>query len=139
VPQDFSKYQELQASFDYLADQYQASVPKLRDFGFIGTVSRMPERISIRVEQAGQTAYSLDIGKGGGHGDDKLTFAVNQRGYSNAINGYATPFFDKEAQLPKLRVLNFSILPHSVQETDFAKEELFEILWGAMVDRLQNR
>jgi hypothetical protein len=138
VPQDFSKYLELQASFDYLADQFQAAVPQLQQVGFVGTVNRTHDRTSIRVERSGQTVYSLDIYRGGSFGDDKLTFGLDHnRLASSGISGYATPFFDKETQTPKLRMMNFSVLPQSLTETHFTKQQLFEQLWNAMVDRLQ--
>ena len=78
VPSDFSKYEELESVFDYFGDQFQAAVPQLRPRGFIGTVNRTHDRLSIRIEQRGQTVYALDIGKGGSWGDDMLTFAVGQ-------------------------------------------------------------
>jgi hypothetical protein len=139
VPQDFSKYQELQACFDYFGDQFQAGVPRLRDYGFVGTVSRTPERISIRVERADETMYALDIGKGGSFGDDTLTFSLNQSRIGGGINGYARRFFNQEEQTPKLHMMNLSVLRHRVTETDFTRQQLFEQLWDAMVERLQGR
>jgi hypothetical protein len=139
VPSDFSKYEELQASFEYLGNQFQAAAPQLRTRGFICTVNRTHDRISIRVEHRGATVYSLDIYKGGDMGDDKLTFGLgHHRGLSSGINGWAEPFFDKQAGRPKLKMMDFSVL-NSLGGSDrvLTKEELFQALWDRIVDQLE--
>jgi hypothetical protein len=138
VPAEFSKYQELQSAFDFLHDQFQLAVPRLRPLGFIGTVTRSDNHVSIRIESRGQTVYSLDITKGSGWGDDKLSFAVGRhRLPGNATNGWVTPFFDKLSGRPKLKMFNLSVLPQPETEREFTKEELFEALWDRMVEQLE--
>lgn len=135
---DFSVYQELQASFDYLGEQFKAAVPQLHSSGFVGTVSSSDDRLAIRIERGGQTVYALDIGKGGSFGDDQLTFAVNQRRGGGGINGYATPYFDREAQTPKLRMMDFSVFSQPGTDTAYTKQELFEKLWSKMIEHLES-
>ena len=139
VPADFSKYEELGVVFEYLADQFSAAAPQLRARGFIGTVNRNQDRISIRIEYRGRTVYSLDIYRGGSTGDDKLTFGLDHhRGLSSGINGWAEPFFDKQAGHPKLKMTDLSILGNfSVGERVLSKEELFRELWDRIVDQLE--
>jgi hypothetical protein len=137
VPADFSKYQALQATFDFLYGQFQAAVPQLHPLGFIGTVSRSDNQVSVRVEFRGETVYSLDIAKGGSWGDDNLTFAVGRHRVPSGINGWATPYFDKQAGQPKFKMLNFSVLAQSGGEQEFTQEELFRALWDRMVEQLE--
>lgn len=142
VPASFSKYRELDVVFDYLATQFEAALPQLDSTGFVGTLSRGEERLSIRVEHRGDTVYSLDASKGGGgFGDDRLTFGLgHHRGVSNGINGWVEPFFDKDAGQPKLKMMDFSMLggPGS-GEPILTKEELFDKLWQKIVAALESR
>jgi hypothetical protein len=139
VPADFSKYEELQLTFDYLGEQFRAAAPHLRTKGFVCTVSRTDERISIRIEHRGETVYSLDIYRGGSMGDDKLTFGLgHHRGLSSGINGWVQPFFDKQAGRPKLKMFDLSIFGgFGGGERDYSKEELFQALWDRIVDELE--
>jgi hypothetical protein len=139
VPSDFSKYEELQTSFEYLGSQFQAAAPQLRTKGFICTVNRTHDRIAIRVEHRSTTVYSLDIYKGGDMGDDKLTFGLgHHRGFASGINGWAEPFFDKQASRPKLKMMDLSVLNNlGGSERVLTKEELFQALWDRIVDQLE--
>jgi hypothetical protein len=141
VPTDFSKYEELQVVFDYLGEQLKAASSQLRTRGFVGTVNRTQDRVSVRIEHRGETVYSLDIYRGGSMGDDKLTFGVgHHRGLSSGINGWAEPFFDKQAGRPKLRMLDLSVLDSlGAGERELSKEELFQALWDRIVDQLETR
>jgi hypothetical protein len=139
VPVDFSKYEELQMVFDYLGEQFRAAVPHLRTKGFVGTVSRTDERISVRIEHRGETVYSLDIYRGGSMGDDKLTFGLgHHRGLTSGINGWAQPFFDKQAGYPKLKMFDLSVLGGlGGSERELTKEELFQALWDRIIEQLE--
>jgi TIR domain len=141
VPSDFSKYEELQVAFDYLGDQLKAAAPQLRTKGFVGTVNRTQDRISVRIEQHGETVYALDIYRGGSMGDDKLTFGIgHHRGLSSGINGWAEPFFDKQAGRPMLRMTDLSVLDTlGAGDRELSKEELFQALWDRIVDQLETR
>lgn len=141
MPANFSKYRELQVVFGYLAAQFEAALPQLDSIGFVGTLNRREERLSIRVEHQGDTVYSLDIYKDGSFGDDKLTFGLgHHRGVSSGINGWVEPFFDKQAGQPKLKMTNFSVL-RGAGSTDasLTKEELFGKLWEQIVSSLESR
>jgi hypothetical protein len=141
VPAEFSKYEELGVAFEYLGKQFTAAAPHLRTKGFICTVNRTQDRISIRIEHRGETVYSLDIYRGGSMGDDKLTFGVgHHRGLSSGINGWAQPFFDKQAGQPKLRMTDLSVFGGlGGEDREFSKEELFQSLWDRIVDQLESR
>jgi hypothetical protein len=92
------------------------------------------------MEQRGQTAYALDIGKGGSWGDDMLTFAVGQhRGGGSGINGWAEPYYDKQAERPKLKLTDFSVLSSigSSGKSEWTAEELFQALWDRIIDDLE--
>ena len=140
VPSDFSKYQELESAFEYLGSQFQAAAPQLRAKGFICTVNRTHDRLSIRIEQRGETVYALDIEKGGSWGDDKLTFGVgHHRGSGSGINGWAEPYYDKQAERPKLRLTDFSVLSSmgSSGSRELTAQELFQALWDRIIDQLE--
>jgi hypothetical protein len=139
VPADFSKYEELELVFAYLGEQFTAAAPHLRAKGFICTVNRTHERISIRIEQRGETVYSLDIYRGGSMGDDKLTFGLgHHRGLSSGINGWAQPFFNKQAGQAMLKMTDLSVFGNlSGQDRELSKEELFQALWDRIVDQLE--
>lgn len=139
VPANFSKYRELQTVFDYLAEQFQAALPQLEPSGFIGTLNRQEARLSVRIEHRGDTVYSLDVYKGGSFGDDKLEFGLgHHRSLSSGINGWAEPFFDKQAGRPKLSMMDMSVLStNTTGNLVLTKEELFDRLWERIVSELE--
>jgi hypothetical protein len=137
TPAQFSKHEELQSVFNFFRSQFEIGMSKLHSLDFKGTVMGSDERISVRVESRGEALYALEITKGSGWGDDKLSFSVGpHRMASNSTNGWVTPFFDKEAGHPKLRMLNFSVLPEA-GEFDYTKEQLFEAIWSRLVEQLE--
>jgi TIR domain-containing protein len=139
VPSDFSKYEELGKAFEYLGAQFESATPELRPHGFIGTVNRTHDRLSIRIEHRGDTVYALDVYKGGSMGDDKLTFGIgHHRGFNTGINGWAEPFFDKQAGVSKLKMMDLSLLGTlGSSDREVTKEELFQALWDKIVDQLE--
>lgn len=141
VPQSFSTYRELDATYDYLADQLQAAVHQLESAGFIGTIRRGESKLAVRIERHGQIVYALDIEKGGPFGDDCLNFVTgrNHMGSSgNTSNGHATPFFDREAQVPKLKMMDFSVFSNTADsDRTYTKEEFFTALWDRIVEQLE--
>ncbi len=140
VPADFSKYQELRNVMEFMGDNFERAVPELRRVGFIGTVDRVPDRVSVRIERSGETVYSLDIRKAS-MGDGTIEFALNQhRSYGNAYNATAGPYFDCESGQPKLKILDFSLLGLMGQaDLSMTKTELFEAIWARMVQQLESR
>ncbi|MDA2803031.1 toll/interleukin-1 receptor domain-containing protein [Nocardiopsis suaedae] len=141
VPQEFSKYRELNIAFDYLAEQLSSAVRQLEDAGFIGTVNRTDSMIMLRVELQGHTVYSLDITKGGPFGDDKLNFVVGGNHintHGNSSNGHAAPFFDRDTQMSKLRMFDLSVFcSMGGQDKEYTKEEFFDALWDRIIDQLE--
>lgn len=139
IPAEFSKYEELQVSFDYLGDQFQVAAPQLRPKGFVCTVRRSESLLAVRVEQRGETVYSLDISRGGSFGDDQLEFALGRhRNIGGGINGWAKPFYDKQSSQPKLKMSDFSVFSNlGDKEQAYTKEELFQALWDRIVDELE--
>jgi hypothetical protein len=140
VPTDFSKYQELRAVLQFLGDSFESAIPQLRSVGYVGTIDRQQDIVSVRVEHSGETVYALDIRKAAGR-DSTLEFALNQhRSYGNAYNATAQPYFDREAGLPKLNILDFSLLGLTGQmDVGMTKEDLFEAIWDRMVQQLESR
>jgi hypothetical protein len=140
VPASFSKYQELRAVLQFLGDHFKSGVPQLSSAGFVGTVDQRPDKVSIRVERSGETAYALDIREATGR-DSTLEFALNQhRSYGNAYNATAQSYFDREAGIPKLKILDFSLLGLAGQaDTSMTKDDLFAAIWERMIKQLESR
>ncbi|MFI5954935.1 TIR domain-containing protein [Cryptosporangium sp. NPDC051539] len=140
VPQSFSKYKELRVVFDFLAAQFERAVAQLNAHGFVGTVEKLERKLIIRIERSGQTVYALDINRGGNMGDDKLEFALDQnRLGGGGINGWAEPYFDKDAGAAKLDMMDLSILGNGTgQSRTFTKEEFFVELWKRIVKQLED-
>lgn len=141
IPQNFSKYRELEVVYDYVADQLQAAVHELEANGFVGTVNRSDAKIAVRIERQGETVYALDIEKGSSFGDDSLNLVIggNRMGSGgSSSNGYVTPYFDGEEGVPKLRMMDFSVFG-SMGSSDmvYTKEEFFTALWDRIVDQLE--
>ncbi|HEY2058565.1 MAG TPA: hypothetical protein VGH57_09355, partial [Amycolatopsis sp.] len=114
---------------------------QLESAGFVGTVRRGDAKIAVRIERQGQTVYGLDIEKGGPFGDSSLNFVVgthHMRAGGNSSNGHATPFFDREAQTPKLKMMDLSVFG-SMGSSDrtYTKEEFFTALWDRIVEQLE--
>ncbi|MFD4638812.1 hypothetical protein ACFWN2_15970 [Lentzea sp. NPDC058436] len=113
----------------------------LESAGFPALVRVEGDRLKIRIERAGQTAYSLDIVKGGGHYDGQLIFspAGGWSGSSGSMIANAEPFFDAQSGGPKLRVFDLSLLDgflgSGVQV--LTKEEFFHRLWARIVEHLE--
>ncbi|SEP35051.1 hypothetical protein SAMN04489732_106296 [Amycolatopsis saalfeldensis] len=141
VPQTFSTYRELGTTYDYLADQLQAAAHQLESAGFVGTVRRGEVKIAVRIERQGRTVYGLDIEKGSSFGDSSLNFVVGTHRMGaggNSSNGYATPFFDREAQTPKLKMVDFSVFGSMGSgDRTYTKEEFFTALWDRIVEQLE--
>jgi hypothetical protein len=140
VPAGFSKYQEMRAVLQLLGDRFESAVRELGSAGYVGTVDRRPGSISIRVERSGETVYALDVRESTGR-DGTLEFGVNQhRSYGNAYNATAQPYFDREVGIPKLNILDFSMLGFTGQGlVSMTKDELFTAIWNRMVDQLESR
>ncbi|HVV12473.1 toll/interleukin-1 receptor domain-containing protein [Amycolatopsis sp.] len=140
TPADFSKYDELDATFEYLRQQFDQALPQLASLGLVGRARVSGETLKVRIERHGETAYGIDITKGGFTSDDQLNFVVgmNHMGGGNSSNGHATPYFDRDAGQPKLKMMDFSVFG-SMGRSDqaYTKEELFHKLWDSIVDRLE--
>jgi hypothetical protein len=78
VPGQWSKYEEIDRVFDHLASRFAEAAPQLRPQGFICTVQRNQDRLRVRVERGGSTVFGVNIGKGGGMGDDPFYRAARE-------------------------------------------------------------
>ncbi len=141
APQNFSSSRELEITYDYLADQLQGAVHQLESVGFIATVHQGASKITVRIEHQSRPVYGLDIHKSSSFGDNSLNFVIGTRrtgSGGNSSNGYATPYFDLEAQIPKLKMMDFSVFS-SIGSSDrtYTKEEFFTALWDRIVEQLQ--
>jgi hypothetical protein len=140
TPADFSKYDELDTTFEYLRQQFDGAMSQLAPLGFVGRARVSGETLKVRIERHGETAYAIDIAKGGFISDDQLNFVVggNRMGGGNSSNGYATPYFDRDAGKPKLKMMDFSVFGSMGQSDQaYTKEELFSKLWDSMVAILE--
>ncbi|MFJ8917623.1 TIR domain-containing protein [Amycolatopsis sp. NPDC102389] len=143
VPQNFSTYRELDATYDYLSEQLQAAVHQLESKGFAGTVRRTEAKIAVRIEHQGETIYALDIEKGGPFSDTSLNFVIggsHMGSEGRSSNGHATPYFDREAQIPKLKMMDFSVFESfGRSHLVYTKQEFFSAPWDRIVDQLEQR
>ncbi len=139
--QNFNPSRELDTTYDYLADQLQRAVYQLESVGFVAIVRPGESKITVRIEHHGRKAYELEIQKGSSFGDSSLNFVVgtHRTGSSgNSSNGYATPYFDREEQIPKLKMMDFSVFSTlGGSDRTYTKEEFFTALWDRIVEQLQ--
>lgn len=140
TPPDFSKYQEIRIVLDYLGTKFKDALPHLRSAGCIGTVDQYPDKVSVRVERSGDTIYSLEIREAVNR-DSTIEFALDRhRTFSNGCNATAQPYFDRDAGVPKLHILDFSLLDRPTGDLiSMTKEELFGSIWDKMVNQLESR
>jgi len=138
VPGNWSKYRELDQIFEYLTRQFTEGARQLEPQGFIGTVKAGSDRLSVRVERAGQTVAGIDIHKGTQMGDDHLTWLVGRRFdiSSNGFNGWATPVYNKEQGITQVQVSDFGGLSQNEQALSY--EEFFDNLWSKVVDQIEH-
>lgn len=131
VPASFSRYAEQDAALRYLGEQFAAAVPGLRSRGLVGTAHRDASRIALRIEQAGDTVYALDIQRGGIGGDETVNFVVGRHDTGSACtNGWARPVYDVDARVAKLELHDRSVFGHGGTEPrSYTREELFTALW----------
>jgi hypothetical protein len=138
---DWSKYEELDRLFDYLATQFTNGATQLRTRGFVCTVKPLGDRLMIRVERNGETVYGLDFTKGGGlgWGDHRLTWSLDHRGYSpNSYNGWATPAWDRDRDMAVIQVNDMATSGGRQDlERGIGAQEFFMLFWNRMIDRLE--
>ncbi|MCZ2850198.1 toll/interleukin-1 receptor domain-containing protein [Modestobacter sp. VKM Ac-2978] len=138
---DWSKYEELDRIFDYLAEQFTAGVPQLRPKGLVCTTKRQGDRFTVRVERAGETVFALDVSKGGGGlGDDQLTWSVGQRSHSlGGINGWARPEWDRQrdAAVVKVNDLSAYVQRDLNLGSGLTAREFFMYMWDKMIDQIE--
>lgn len=140
VPADFSKYGELDATFDYFYQQFNGALSQLSSHGFVGCARVNGNTLMVRIERRGETVYALDIQKGGMLSDDQLNFVLGagRMGGGNRSNGYATPYFDLGAGKPMLKMVDFSVFGSTgASDQLYTKEEMFDKLWGKIVEELE--
>ncbi len=121
TPADFSKYQELRKVVKFVGDNFERQIPELRNVGFVGTVDRLPDTVSIRIERSGETVYSLDVRK------------------ARMGDATARQYFDREAGCPKVKIIDFSLLGLTgPADLTMTATELFEAIWTRMVQQLES-
>ncbi|MBM7775976.1 hypothetical protein JOD54_006180 [Actinokineospora baliensis] len=129
TPVSFSRYAEQDAVLRYLGEQFVAAMPGLDVTRFTGTVHIGDSRIAVRVEQAGDTVYALDILRGGIGGDETVNFVVGRHDAGSACsNGWARPVYDAKAGA-LLELRDLSLLGGGSATRIYRKDELFAALW----------
>jgi hypothetical protein len=142
TPASFSKYDELDVTFNYFRQEFDQALSDLSSLGFVGRARVTGEVLKVRIERNGETVYAIDIEKGGFTSDDQLNFKVggNRIGGGNSSNGHATPYFDREAGVSKLKMMDFSVFGTMGSGTQaYTKEELFHKLWDRIIEQLERR
>jgi hypothetical protein len=70
-------------------------------------------------------------------GDDKITWLVGYRNFTNnAMNGFATPRFDKELGQALIEVTDLSFVSNK-GAIDGSYDGFFNLLWGKLVDQIE--
>jgi hypothetical protein len=136
--QTFSKFQELQNVYEYLATSLRDASAQLAKSGFPTSVRRTDERITLRVERSGSTVYALDIMFGRGMGrDDQLTFSFNS---GSGYNAWLEAVYNIEGQRPAVKVFDLSLLSSfGGSDEVMPKEEFFQKLWDRIVDTVERQ
>ncbi|GAA0638947.1 hypothetical protein GCM10010174_71170 [Kutzneria viridogrisea] len=137
-PETFSKFQELQNVYEYLATSLRDAGDQLAKSGFPTSVRRTDERITLRVERLGRTVYALDImfGRGLGRGD-QLTFSFNG---GSGYNAWLEAVYNLEAQCSAVKVFNLSLLSNvGGSDQVISKEEFFQKLWGRIIETVERQ
>ncbi|HEX2903358.1 MAG TPA: hypothetical protein VHO01_07855 [Jatrophihabitans sp.] len=71
-------------------------------------------------------------------GDHKITWSVGWRNMSaNSFNGWATPAFDKERQLPTVEISDLTAMARGANGTGETYESLFRHLWALLIDQIE--
>lgn len=139
TPTTWSKYAELDRVFDLLSDRFRQAGQQLSEQGLVCTVRCPQDHLIIRVERSGRTIAGLDIHKGSGLGDDKITWSEGSRnlGSASSFNGWATPEYDKDRAAPVVRVSDLNGYVRGGGEGAGSYEEFFELLWGKVVTQIE--
>ncbi|WP_018687104.1 hypothetical protein [Actinokineospora enzanensis] len=134
TPVTFSRYAEQDATLRYLGAQFAAALPGLDRHRFTGTVHAGDARIAVRVEQAGDPVFALDIQRGGIGGDETVNFVLGRHDAGSACsNGWARPVYDAEAGA-LLELRDLSLLGGGSTTRTLPKEELFTALWERLIE-----
>lgn len=137
VPDQWSKYEELDRVFDLLATRFAEGAPQLRASGFICTVRPSHDRLTVRVERGGNTVFGLNVRKGGSMGDDHITWLLGRDRFSdNSFNGWATPQYDTDRQAAVMRVNDMAHLGADA-DRGMSPDEFFQFFWEKMIDDLE--
>lgn len=136
---DWSKYEELDHTFDHLLVSFVKGAPRLRDKGFICTAKQLGDRLTVRVERGGRTLFALDVTKGGGPlGEDHITWSIGKGSYSaNTFNGWAAPEWDRQRDMAVLKVNDLASFSGGELGQSVSAHELFLLFWDKMIDTLE--
>lgn len=137
TPRAFSKYEEKAAILKHLSQQFKDNLPKLKEYGLIGTVESSESGIQIRVEDRGRTVCGLNIFSVDGMGEVAIGFNTDYQSFgSNSFQGWITPLFDTEKGGPALKIQDFGI---NRPESDKVrtKEDLFQHFWDIMIKDIE--
>lgn len=137
VPANWSKYEQLEAIFNYLAQRFDHAAAQMRAQQIVCTVRTSSDQISLRVERAGQTVAGLDVNKGRHMGDDHLTWSVGYRSQSNSWNGWASAIYDKDSGESLVEVSDMANFGTDGRGR-MSYESFFGILWDKIVDQVES-
>lgn len=137
TPPTWSKYEELDASFSHLVRRLKAGAEQLRQQQLVCTVRATDDRISVRIERAGETVAGLDIAKGLHSSDDQITWSVGHRSLaSSGYNGWATPVYDVQERRKALDVSDLATFAGSGTRRE-SYEGFFVLLWDKLMEQVE--
>jgi hypothetical protein len=133
---DFSQYETLEAALARVGVLFQSASDKLTPFGFRCLVRASDTAVDVRVEGHGQPVCVLRLYFADTRGGDELRMAFGwPRISGKAFNGRVTATWDADAGRPGLQ---FTDLGRSATAALITADELFHLLWGKIVDHLDN-
>jgi hypothetical protein len=138
VPVDWSKYEELDQVFEYLAERFRQGAGQLRDQGFVCSVRQRENRLAARVERGGETVAGIDISRDTQMGDDHITWSTNwRRGSANSFNGWAVRRFDKKQGQAVIEVQDLGGMMSGEPAGDGSYEAFFSLLWHKVIEQIE--
>ena len=133
TPRTFSKYEEREKTIRYLAEQFRLNIDKLRESDLVGTVQTIDSTVQIRVEDNGETVFSLNIFADESMGEASIGFNLDSDNSSkNSFSAVAQPYFDKESGSSLLKFSDFGLF--GVGDVNILTDQkLFKKLWSYMI------
>lgn len=140
VPDMWSKYDELDRVFAYLAEGFNQGVEQLRARGLAASVRSGQGRLVVRVERAGETVAGIDVWQTSDLGDDRIAWSQNWgASSSNAYNGWATVRFDAHAERAVVDVSDLTLMSSGQAGEGSTEQGFLAHLWNIVIDQVERQ